>query len=1090
MRHQITTFLILLLFSSPLLQAQKEATNWYFGYSGGITFRNGVPEPLGGSKMQAIEGCAAISDPRTGELMFYSDGITVWNGKHEAIGWNLKGGHSSTQSALFVPCPGDSNKYYLFTVGNLSYDSTLNEPGLWYSELHRINGRWRVGLNNVFLRDSTAEKLTGTIHCNGRDYWVCVHHWYKNEFYSYLITDKGVSRTPVISTVGKLYDPPLWGRVASGYAMGVMKISPNGKRLALVNGADETHSGHELHTFSFDNNAGVVADYLVISLPINAVVAYSCSFSPDSKLLYTYGYGSHHIYQVAVDNRQTPPEITIADLDYTGPFIAGVHRCFQLGLDGKLYMTGGAYGQGDSIVLVIDAIPHPNVQGTGCMFEPQVLTVMAPTFERSHSFPNYMDYIFNDSGENDARTCSPPQAMLEDRSLCEGECTTFQEISSIYPKQWSWIFEGGTPSFFEGQVPPQVCYEKAGTYVATLIVSNDYGSDTARSAVVVHPRPSAALSLDVVICHGDTTDLLASGGVRYRWTPSAGLSSDTAASPRAFPKETTTYSVEIRNEFGCTTSASVVVRVEKTLHAEAKDAEVCAGEGVQLHASGGAYYFWSPSEGLDKTDVADPVATPSKSMEYRVIVSNGPACVDTAYVHVVVHELPVADAGLDQQICSGGAAQLVATGGVAYRWSPAEGLDNAEKADPIARPSATTQYVVSVANEYGCESYDTVVVVVNNSAVVDAGADVSLCSGEEVHLQASGAGIVRWLWSPSAGLDAADVSNPVARPLQTTRYVVRGETAEGCVGFDSVDVVVHPLAVVDAGADVSLCSGDEVQLQATGTDIVRWLWTPGTGLSATDVSNPVAKPTTTTRYVVRGWNASGCETTDSVEVEVTPRQNVVFRVGNVVAKVGTTFEIPIEAEVDGGGAVSDFSATVLLRADAGILQVNGATGGALISRVDGVDIMMELQLTGVSLSTPRRVASIECRALLSRDTATDVSCSIESDAACVGIECRSGHVSVEGVCFTYDTKRFQRPELSVGPNPAVEEVVVRAEHLSGLASVQLYDAYGRQLWEKAGIGADGFVEEVISTEEYGAGLYLVVVQSPSSRLVQTVRIIK
>src|SRR5437764_1215512 len=97
--------------------AQKEANNWYFGRNAGVTFNGGAPVAVTNGQLNTLEGCASISDAN-GNLLFYTDGIKVWNKNHVVMtnGTGLRGDPSSTQSGIIVPKPGSSTIYYIFTV--------------------------------------------------------------------------------------------------------------------------------------------------------------------------------------------------------------------------------------------------------------------------------------------------------------------------------------------------------------------------------------------------------------------------------------------------------------------------------------------------------------------------------------------------------------------------------------------------------------------------------------------------------------------------------------------------------------------------------------------------------------------------------------------------------------------------------------------------------------------------------------------------------------------------------------------------------------------------------------------------------------
>src|SRR6185312_759860 len=114
------------------LYGQKENNIWYFGDSAGIDFNSKPPTPLANSSMRAYEGCATVCDSN-GKLLFYSNGINVWDRNHILMpnGKQLAGDDDDAQSVLIVKQPGQTAIYYVFTNDkyNISYsvvDTRLN----------------------------------------------------------------------------------------------------------------------------------------------------------------------------------------------------------------------------------------------------------------------------------------------------------------------------------------------------------------------------------------------------------------------------------------------------------------------------------------------------------------------------------------------------------------------------------------------------------------------------------------------------------------------------------------------------------------------------------------------------------------------------------------------------------------------------------------------------------------------------------------------------------------------------------------------------------------------------------------------------
>src|SRR5678815_5797215 len=105
-------YFTLLIFFPLIVFAQQQPVKWYFGYNAGLDFSGGNPVPVSGALFQ-WEGNATACD-QTGNLEFYTDGVTVWDATHSVMpnGTGLLGNGSSTHSATVVPMPGNPDQYY------------------------------------------------------------------------------------------------------------------------------------------------------------------------------------------------------------------------------------------------------------------------------------------------------------------------------------------------------------------------------------------------------------------------------------------------------------------------------------------------------------------------------------------------------------------------------------------------------------------------------------------------------------------------------------------------------------------------------------------------------------------------------------------------------------------------------------------------------------------------------------------------------------------------------------------------------------------------------------------------------------------
>lgn len=231
MHGSLYRLLAALLVMGPILAiAQPEHRNWYFGYGAALEMNGTSPVSLGTSPMQTDEGVASISGAN-GELLFYTNGETVWHSAHAPMpnGTGLAGHFSSTQSALIVPVPDNAGSYYIFTTPAQVLIAGGVYDGLAWSmvEMSLNGGLGDVTLKNIELEGPVVEKLSATRHANGRDVWVLAHGWENANYHAYLVTCSGVEG-PVISEAGRpMLNDPGDGRAA---AIGCMKISPQGDR--------------------------------------------------------------------------------------------------------------------------------------------------------------------------------------------------------------------------------------------------------------------------------------------------------------------------------------------------------------------------------------------------------------------------------------------------------------------------------------------------------------------------------------------------------------------------------------------------------------------------------------------------------------------------------------------------------------------------------------------------------------------------------------------------------------------------------------------------------------------------------------------
>ncbi len=306
----------------------------------------------------------------------------------------------------------------------------------------------------------------------------------------------------------------------------------------------------------------------------------------------------------------------------------------------------------------------------------------------------------------------------------------------------------------------------------------------------------------------------------------------------------TSYTVIGTDINGCQNSDQVNVTVNAlpTIGA-GSDITVCQNDPVSLSGSGGVTYTWD-------NGVSDGISfVPAITNTYTVIGTDANGCQNSDQVDVNVNNLPVVDAGVDISVCAGQSATLDAIGAQSYSW------DNGGVQSVSFIPVATTTYTVIGTDANGCENTDQMNITVNALPTVSAGADITVCEGQEVTLSGSGASTYDWdnlvfdgtIFTPSVG---------------SISYTVNGTDVNGCQNTDQVTVTVNALPTVDAGADIAVCENAQITLSGAGASI--YVWDNGVADGVSFI--PAASGT----YTLTGTDANGCENTDQVDVVVNP----------------------------------------------------------------------------------------------------------------------------------------------------------------------------------------------------------------------------
>ncbi len=675
--------LILLATTTLCLSAQKQGNIWYFGYSAGLDFTNGDPIVLTDGQMRTNEGVASICD-QNGRLLFYTDGITIWNSKHAIMqnGEGLFGHFSSSQSAIIVPVIDDPQRYYVFTI-----DFEAGEQGLCYSIVNMSldGGLGAVETKNVQLLAPTCEKLTAVKHCNGKDIWVITHAWNSKAFYAYLVTAAGV-QPPVISQTGRLI---------TGYkesTIGYMKAAPNGAKLALA------HNLIGVDLFDFDNVTGLVSNPIELNY---SKQPYGVEFSPNSSLLYVSSadFVSWRQYINTVSqynvNLPTAEQIvqsrqnihTISHLDYH------CYGALQLAPNGKIYMAKRSQ-------LQLSAINHPDRKGAASGFVYDAVQLTRDYQWCRFGLPSFIQSYY--------------QGSFDFSGSCMGQQIQFHYEKPSYVTAVQWNF--GDPLSGVGntsrEVNPTHLFSKEGIYTTTLIQYHACGSDTVRKQIAAGAL-RVHLGGDTTICGTSAYTLSpgVAGNYSYLWQDGS-----TKATFQA--KRTGLYWVEVKNQqTGCVKRDSLRLVMNPYPKFDlGEDIYLCEGQTTTLSADvPSASYLWNTGATLNTQTIA-------QSGTYWLDVTLK-GCTKRDSLQATFYPYPEVKLGADTLLCDAETMLLDAGNpGAQYLWQ-----DGSTGQTYLVHGKGS--YQVKVTKE-GCSSTSTIDVHHSFRPAFSLGADQKICSGQ------------------------------------------------------------------------------------------------------------------------------------------------------------------------------------------------------------------------------------------------------------------------------------------------------------------------------------------------------------------------
>ncbi len=506
------------------------------------------------NEISFAKGNSSIST-HSGELLLVCNGKKIFGSDFQSINnGSIEGNPGSAQSAIFVPLNFDkevsedkvNHQFFVFTtdIPNRIPIDDLRDKGLHYSLIeYNPNEGYHMRKKNINLLPHCTEKIAAIKKKNSKGMWVIAHGWGDNNFYIYDATDTTTITTPPrVQSIGIVHnytaseiDNPLI--YESQNSTGVMKISPNGTRLALALTGDGV-----VEIFDFNSETGTLSNPITLSPEGNNILlgAFGLEFSPEGEYLYVTathsqqgGIEDNELIQLDIKNNTDASSILQSAViinEDMGKDVQGL----QLTTGRRILVSreGGAF---------LGRIDNPERKGALCNYHENAVEVnQAIGAKNLTTFPaNFLDI----------------PAFTHDMK-CYNDVTTFDVTNSLNIDNISWDFgDSESSSELVGLMHPTHVYSQPGTYLVTMDVEAAGVHYVYTDSVTIHPLPQPDLGEDKYLLSESAVRLYPGDFYAYDWV---GLNSTDAA---FYAQESGEYIVNVEDSNCCISSDTIMVSI-------------------------------------------------------------------------------------------------------------------------------------------------------------------------------------------------------------------------------------------------------------------------------------------------------------------------------------------------------------------------------------------------------------------------------------------------------------------------------------------------------------------------------------------------
>jgi hypothetical protein len=432
---------------------------------------------------------------------------------------------------------------------------------------------------------------------------------------------------------------------------------------------------------------------------------------------------------------------------------------------------------------------------------------------------------------------NPTVALVSTSTLlCSGASAT---LTASGASTYSWSTGAITSSIV---VNPSSLTNYSVSGLNTPCVANS----TANVNINAGTSPILSVSGPTSICTGNSATYSVSGANVYTWSTGSNANNIIVN-----PVVTTSYSVVGADLSGCSAISFQTLNVNITPTLSTTGASsICDGQTTSLTVSGASTYSWS-----NAALVATIFVSPSVNTTYSVIGTSAAGCTASANQAMTVNASPTINIVASPTVCQSQSLSLTASGAITYTWNTGSNASSI-----VPSPTSNTTYTVSGSNALGCSTSTTQLITTITSPTLNISGTPSICAGQTLNLNVSGANTYTW----STGSNATGIATT---PTANTGYTVSGTNGLGCTASAIQIATVNALPNLTVTGTSSICAGQTVNLNVTGANTYTW----NTGSNANSIATT---PTTSIIYTVTGTDAIGCVNVGTRSVTVAPKPNL------------------------------------------------------------------------------------------------------------------------------------------------------------------------------------------------------------------------